>query len=204
MILTLNFLLNLFLFHELNKKRIVPDNEQLARSGTNCLENLVNSNGAKFDSTTWEATCRCVFDMFAAVAWESTISSPEDEVTSINNPKLSRVVVVSPVKCVVQLELIHTIDNIVFYPATSRKEDLETLALAQAAAATGDGVTSGFSGLMGGSGDVPNVGDQQREEQGMYRLLSSQQLLSLTECLLRAHNQARRANTAVASLSHNK
>lgn len=28
---------------------VQQDNEQLARSGTNCLENLVNSNGHKFD-----------------------------------------------------------------------------------------------------------------------------------------------------------
>lgn len=36
------------------------------------------------------------------------------------------------IKCVVQLELIQTIDNVVFYPATSRKEDQENLAAAQA------------------------------------------------------------------------
>lgn len=35
------------------------------------------------------------------------------------------------IKCIVQLELIQTIDNIVFYPATSRKEDQENLAAAQ-------------------------------------------------------------------------
>lgn len=35
------------------------------------------------------------------------------------------------IKCVVQLELIQTIDNMVFYPASSRKEDAENLAAAQ-------------------------------------------------------------------------
>lgn len=35
------------------------------------------------------------------------------------------------IKCVVQLELIQTIDNIVFFPATSKKEDAENLAAAQ-------------------------------------------------------------------------
>ena len=35
------------------------------------------------------------------------------------------------IKCVVQLELIQCIDNIVFFPSTSRKEDQENLALAQ-------------------------------------------------------------------------
>lgn len=35
------------------------------------------------------------------------------------------------IRCVVQLELIQTIDNIVFFPATSRREDAENLAAAQ-------------------------------------------------------------------------
>lgn len=35
------------------------------------------------------------------------------------------------IKCVVQLELIQTIDNIVFYPATSKREDAENMAAAQ-------------------------------------------------------------------------
>jgi len=35
------------------------------------------------------------------------------------------------VQGIVQLELIQTIDNIVFFPSTSRKEDAENLALAQ-------------------------------------------------------------------------
>lgn len=35
------------------------------------------------------------------------------------------------VKCIVQLELIQSVDNIVFFPATSKKEDAENLALAQ-------------------------------------------------------------------------
>lgn len=35
------------------------------------------------------------------------------------------------IKCVVQLELIQTIDNIVFFPATSKKEDAENMAAAQ-------------------------------------------------------------------------
>lgn len=35
------------------------------------------------------------------------------------------------IRCVVQLELIQCIDNIVFFPATSKKEDQENLALAQ-------------------------------------------------------------------------
>ena len=74
------------------------------------------------------------------------------------------------IKSAVQLELIQTIDNIVFYPATSRKEDAETLALA-AADMAGNGALTEF----------------QREEQGMYRVLTSPHLLQLTDCLLQAH-----------------
>lgn len=40
------------------------DNEQLARSGTNCLENLVISNGTKFSVHTWSDTCNCIEDIF--------------------------------------------------------------------------------------------------------------------------------------------
>jgi len=40
------------------------DNEQLARSGTNCLENLVISNGMKFSVNTWSDTCNCIEDIF--------------------------------------------------------------------------------------------------------------------------------------------
>lgn len=43
-------------------------------------------------------------------------------------PKLFTVL---SIKKIVQLELIQTIDNIIFYPATSKKEDQENLALAQ-------------------------------------------------------------------------
>ena len=35
------------------------------------------------------------------------------------------------IRCVVQLELIQTIDNVVFFPATSRREDAENLASAK-------------------------------------------------------------------------
>jgi brefeldin A-inhibited guanine nucleotide-exchange protein len=48
----------------LNMDFIVADNEQLARSGTNCLENLVNSNGLKFQDSTWDKTCQCMIDIF--------------------------------------------------------------------------------------------------------------------------------------------
>lgn len=144
---------------------VQQDNEQLARSGTNCLENLVISNGIKFDNDTWAKTCRCVIDIFdstlpsALLTWKPQATNKEsdlDVITSDNTSDsyagilkrtsssqsltpISNSVDVAKnrlfssllIKCVVQLELIQTIDNIVFYPATSRKEDQENLALAQ-------------------------------------------------------------------------
>jgi len=140
---------------------VQQDNEQLARSGTNCLENLVISNGIKFDEQTWEKTCQCVLDIFestlpsALLTWKPHSPNKESDLDvitgesdgfhvgilkrsnsaqSLNTEVLPKAKLFSAlqIKCVVQLELIQTIDNIVFYPATSRKEDQENLALAQA------------------------------------------------------------------------
>lgn len=140
---------------------VQQDNEQLARSGTNCLENLVISNGIKFDEQTWEKTCQCVLDIFestlpsALLTWKPQSPNKESDLDvitgesdghhvgilkrsnsaqSLNTESLPKAKLFSAlqIKCVVQLELIQTIDNIVFYPATSRKEDQENLALAQA------------------------------------------------------------------------
>jgi len=140
---------------------VQQDNEQLARSGTNCLENLVISNGIKFDEQTWEKTCQCVLDIFestlpsALLTWKPHSPNKESDLDvitgesdgfhvgilkrsnsaqSLNTETLPKAKLFSAlqIKCVVQLELIQTIDNIVFYPATSRKEDQENLALAQA------------------------------------------------------------------------
>ncbi|XP_061715439.1 brefeldin A-inhibited guanine nucleotide-exchange protein 1 [Cydia pomonella] len=171
---------------------VQQDNEQLARSGTNCLENLVISNGTKFDDATWSNTCQIMLDIFNSTLPSALLTwKPEDEDEApargiLKKPQAddarssNRVFNSLLIKCVVQLELIQTIDNIVFYPATSRKEDAETLALAAAE----------LTGGAPGSGQ-----DCQREEQGMYRLLSSPHLLRLVECLLCSHRFAKTFNT---------
>ncbi|XKL63402.1 hypothetical protein PGB90_005766 [Kerria lacca] len=180
-------------------------NEQLARSGTNCLENLVISSGQKFDDEIWENTCNCIRDMFdctipkelyttndclfekeisetklkrsnSIVSNTSVISgSSLDHFPSKSNNAVSALYI----KCIVQLELIQTIDNIVFYPATSRKEDQENLALAQADISQQEIYSP----------------DQQKEEQGMYRNLKTSQLFLLTKCLMKSHKFARTFNT---------
>lgn len=86
------------------------------------------------------------------------------------------------IKCIVQLELIQTIDNIVFYPATSRKDDEKNLAAAQAEMRKCDDIGYLFD-------------SQQHEEQGMYPFLSSPQLLQLVDCLMESHHFAKSFNS---------
>jgi len=42
----------------------VVDNDQLAQSSTYCLENLITSNGSKFDKVNWDCTCQTIVSMF--------------------------------------------------------------------------------------------------------------------------------------------
>ncbi|KAH0540473.1 hypothetical protein KQX54_017657 [Cotesia glomerata] len=193
---------------------VQQDNEQLARSGTNCLENLVISNGIKFDEDTWTKTTRCILDTFEStlpsvlLTWKPPSTNKESDMDVItgdndnhvgilkrsqstqtlcnNNDDLPRSRLFSSllIKCVVQLELIQTIDNIIFYPATSRKEDQENLALAQADMLNGRSSDSGLDGS----------GSEQKEEQGMYCSLNTIHLLQLVDCLLRSHRFAKSFN----------
>uniref|UniRef100_A0A8C4DG58 ADP-ribosylation factor guanine nucleotide-exchange factor 1 (brefeldin A-inhibited) n=1 Tax=Dicentrarchus labrax TaxID=13489 RepID=A0A8C4DG58_DICLA len=207
---------------------VQQDNEQLARSGTNCLENVVILNGEKFSLETWDKTCNCMLDIFkttiphALLTWRPAgaegehlttqslsdkqldsisqksvdIQSRSDDQHSISsadriateNRRQSQYSSASEVqeqrlfsalliKCVVQLELIQTIDNIVFFPATSKKEDAENLAAAQRDAVYAT--------------DVP----VETQDQGMYRYLTSEQLFKLLDCLLESHCFAKAFNS---------
>ncbi|ETE60342.1 Brefeldin A-inhibited guanine nucleotide-exchange protein 1 [Ophiophagus hannah] len=209
---------------------VQQDNEQLARSGTNCLENVVILNGEKFTLEIWDKTCNCMLDIFkttiphALLTWrpvggdtappspssgrekqldaisqksvdihdsvqpksldrrqfQPIVGLPANEEVSKNKPiakfpdqKLFGALLI---KCVVQLELIQTIDNIVFFPATSKKEDAENLAAAQRDAV-----------------DFNVHVDTQ--DQGMYCFLTSQQLFKLLDCLLESHKFAKAFNS---------
>ncbi|KAI0232805.1 Brefeldin A-inhibited guanine nucleotide-exchange protein 1 [Lamellibrachia satsuma] len=218
---------------------VQQDNEQLARSGTNCLENLVICNGHKFSDDVWDKTCNCISTIFQATIPHSLLTwSPEskhgDSITSTendaddqpdsksvssqmsNNSQEPRGILTSHdnlslsdnrsehkiprnkvtintvfssmlIKCVVQLELIQTIDNIVFFPATSRREDAETLAAAQAEFQDGPAEFQ--------DGPVSGVEAQQKEDQGMYQFINSSQLFQLLDCLVESHNFAKAFNT---------
>uniref|UniRef100_A0A674I8F4 ARF guanine nucleotide exchange factor 1 n=1 Tax=Terrapene triunguis TaxID=2587831 RepID=A0A674I8F4_9SAUR len=172
---------------------VQQDNEQLARSGTNCLENVVILNGEKFTLEIWDKTCNCMLDIFkttiphALLTWRPTGGeagpvSPsalrEKQLVCFIKMKFpeQKLFAALLIKCVVQLELIQTIDNIVFFPATSKKEDAENLAAAQRDAVDFD----------------VHVDTQ---DQGMYRFLTSQQLFKLLDCLLESHRFAKAFNS---------
>ncbi|KAJ6649906.1 Brefeldin A-inhibited guanine nucleotide-exchange protein 1, partial [Pseudolycoriella hygida] len=204
---------------------VQQNNEQLARSGTNCLENLVISNGFKFTENTWDETCQCMFNIFNSTIPDDLLTWSPSQTNQSNQPhrlsqshypsaenrdskenkearhgilkrtssaysinsdddksnerSQSQVFAALLIKCVVQLELIQTIDNIVFFPATSRKEDAETLAMATADI----------------KGDATKRSECQREDQGMYSYLNTTHLLQLTNCLLKSHRFAKKFNS---------
>ncbi|XP_053693432.1 brefeldin A-inhibited guanine nucleotide-exchange protein 1 [Sabethes cyaneus] len=214
---------------------VQQNNEQLARSGTNCLENLVISNGLKFNEETWDKTCQCMLDIFNSTLpnellyWkpdpnpqnyqntsysvqqngdiprhgilkrspsqhsvysQSELQDHPSKVTDFNQTSVlfSNLLI----KCVVQLELIQTIDNIIFFPATSRKEDAETLAQAAAELSYSSGTTIGSSSTLNQSLSTEEC---QREEQGMYSYLNTPHLLQLIDCLLQSHRFAKKFNS---------
>uniref|UniRef100_A0A4X1UH84 SEC7 domain-containing protein n=1 Tax=Sus scrofa TaxID=9823 RepID=A0A4X1UH84_PIG len=166
---------------------VKQDNEQLARSGTNCLENLVISNGEKFSPAVWDETCNCMLDIFKTtiphilLTWRPVgmeedpsekhlITHSHDSDVQKGKQDINQKLFASLlIKCVVQLELIQTIDNIVFYPATSKKEDAEHLVAAQVRAET--------------------------EDQGMYKCMSSQHLFKLLDCLQESHSFSKAFNS---------
>lgn len=199
---------------------VQQNNEQLARSGTNCLENLVISNGLKFLESTWNETCQCMLNIFNStlpsdlLTWKPVDQNTILQMNKTNNNFISNQHGGAPekqgilkrnssgdssylhpmnanslfaalhIKCVVQLELIQTIDNIVFFPATSKKEDAETLALA-----TADLTVHNATQMTNSYTE-----ECQREDQGMYSYLNTPHLLQLIDCLLKSHRFAKRFN----------
>uniref|UniRef100_A0A8C5HT98 SEC7 domain-containing protein n=1 Tax=Gouania willdenowi TaxID=441366 RepID=A0A8C5HT98_GOUWI len=203
---------------------VQQDNEQLARSGTNCLENVVILNGEKFSPETWDKTCNCMLDIFkttiphALLTWRpagaegehmavqilsdkqldsisqksvdrqsrsedhhsmgSSDSRRQSQHSALSGIQEQRLFSALLIKCIVQLELIQTIDNIVFFPATSKKEDAENFAAAQRDAVCAAGVPV----------ETP--------DQGMYRYLTSEQLFKLLDCLLESHRFAKAFNSS--------
>eukprot|EP01135_Chromosphaera_perkinsii_P000995 Nk52_evm9s156 gene=Nk52_evmTU9s156 len=149
---------------------VQQDNEQLARSGTQCLQILVLSNGHVFDGATWDAICVSIKRLFDSTVpyelmafeqgsgrGESSSSRPSSRKVSQDNVKFHSIII----KCVVQLELIQAIQNIVLH-------------------------SSDADGLDATNGS-PN-------EEGMYQYMSSQHILLLLDSLKLSHEFAKNFN----------
>ena len=57
----------------------IADNEQLARSGTNCLENLAIAVGRQLFPETWDKVCQCARNIFVAALPEQLLIWQPDE-----------------------------------------------------------------------------------------------------------------------------
>lgn len=124
------------------------------------------------------------------------------------------------IKCVVQLELIQTIDNIIFYPTSSKKEDAEHMAAAQVNIPISffivlfcvnhsmstpkqqlcpilncqtqfSKISSYQRNSLGELDTEANLGP----DQGMYMHMTSAHLFKLLDCLLESHTFAKDFNS---------
>ncbi|VDN96225.1 unnamed protein product [Rodentolepis nana] len=111
----------------------LQDHEQLARSGTSCLETIVLTNGTKFDANKWTMTVNLLVDLFKTtvphelLTWRPDpavygVTGNEDGVKRRQSAQ-TRLFLRLLVNCIVQYELIQTVDNILFVPSRSREED---------------------------------------------------------------------------------
>ena len=55
----------------LHENDVILDNEQLAKSGMNCLENFVIACGQRFTDKIWERTCICILQVFRSTLPET-------------------------------------------------------------------------------------------------------------------------------------
>ena len=72
-------LFSLSLSPSLSLSLSLSDNEQLARSGTNCLENFAVSVGRQFFPETWDKVCYCARDIFLASIPHQLLTWKSDE-----------------------------------------------------------------------------------------------------------------------------
>ena len=85
---------------------INKDQEDLARTGTECLHILVMNNGGKFSEKSWELTTELLKDLFVSTTPKELMAFEADK----TNPDTFDAIVI---KCVVQLALIDTVEWIV-------------------------------------------------------------------------------------------
>uniref|UniRef100_A0A8C0UUF8 ARF guanine nucleotide exchange factor 1 n=1 Tax=Cyanistes caeruleus TaxID=156563 RepID=A0A8C0UUF8_CYACU len=197
---------------------VQQDNEQLARSGTNCLENVVILNGEKFTLEIWDKTCTCMLDIFkttiphALLTWrpvggEFCSGSPSDAKEKLDTISQKSVDIHDSIQP-------RSSDGRPYQPSTGATVAEETSKARPAASASlwrlkcivqrdlcNWDVDTTWNTVLSTSTDV-NKRDAvdfdvhvDTQDQGMYRFLTSQQLFKLLDCLLESHRFAKAFNS---------
>uniref|UniRef100_A0A8C3G459 ARF guanine nucleotide exchange factor 2 n=1 Tax=Cyclopterus lumpus TaxID=8103 RepID=A0A8C3G459_CYCLU len=162
------------------------DNEQLARSGTNCLENLVILNGEKFSIEVWNITCSCMLEIFqntsphALLTWRP--AGQEDETADDHRQH-----------CVL--------------PSNQQEGGcrehgrctgkLQQLLYGEIVKLTLRDIVSKLSSRQRGALEESEAegGEAGSEQQGMYKHMTSAHLFKLLDCLLESHTFAKDFNS---------
>ncbi|KAF7638012.1 SEC7 domain-containing protein [Meloidogyne graminicola] len=179
-------------------------NELLARSAINCLENLVVSNGNKFNKQMWDQTTEQIIKIFdcsivdvdstesltnvhpvKSTIASSTGSSPNDESCGSFE---DCVLLSSITRCIIQLEVVDAVSNILF----GRKAFKVEPPAKRPSVFAGERVINGGEGQ---SEDSFSIG----ELPAMFQYLSTQNLMCLADALLKSHSMARRLSSNSAA-----
>nr|CAD2199146.1 unnamed protein product [Meloidogyne enterolobii] len=179
-------------------------NELLARSAINCLENLVVSNGNKFNKQMWDQTTEQLIRIFdcSVVDVDSTESltnahpAKSAMVSATNTPTTPNdegcgsfedcVLLSSITRCIIQLEVVDAVSNILFGRNAFKVEPP-----AKRPSNTFTNERGGNGGGEGRSEDSFSIG----ELPSMFQYLSTKNLMCLADALLRSHSMARRLSS---------
>ncbi|KAK4309514.1 hypothetical protein Pmani_018866 [Petrolisthes manimaculis] len=107
------------------------DNEQVARTSTSCLKHLALNNGWRLDCDQWNRWCRCVVEcQQKTLPWKYPQQQYQQiEMMGGDEWTVPRNLLV---KCLVQLNLVHCIQDTLFFPShTNIENDQENPSLAQ-------------------------------------------------------------------------
>ncbi|KAL7074646.1 hypothetical protein ACQ4LE_005574 [Meloidogyne hapla] len=178
-------------------------NELLARSAINCLENLVVSNGNKFNKQMWDQTTEQLVKIFDcsvvdvdstesltnAHSVKSTTGSPSTTPNDESSGSFEDCVLLSSItRCIIQLEIVDAVSNILFGRNAFKVEPPAK----RPSTFTGE---RGNGGGEGRSEDSFSIG----ELPAMFQYLSTQNLMCLADALLGSHAMARRLSSNTAA-----
>eukprot|EP00123_Amoebidium_parasiticum_P018332 comp24173_c0_seq3/m.44171 comp24173_c0_seq3/g.44171 ORF comp24173_c0_seq3/g.44171 comp24173_c0_seq3/m.44171 type:complete len:1874 (-) comp24173_c0_seq3:308-5929(-) len=157
---------------------IMQDNEQLARSATQCLQVLVLSNGEHFSKENWDVTCKGIRRMFDSSRPDDLMNFDADLQTQQEAegvPKEQQKQTLNfhsiIIKCVVQLEMIQAVENVVLQETMKAK-------------------TGSKLNLANGLNEEPS----DIVQPGMYQFLDGDNMKVLLDCLRESHEFAKAFN----------